>query len=154
MVAAGYYLPPQTPKEWNADCALVGKGDSALTYLARYLYRGVINESNILSLNGDQVTFQYKDSKTKQFKTITEHAADFLWRVLQHVLPKGFRRARCYGLLHGNAKSRLKRLQLMLKVHLLPIPAKQKKPVCCQQCHGEMELYLMRIGQREIISLS
>ena len=150
MCNAGYYLPAKTPKEWNADCEYVGKGDGALTYLARYLYRSVISEQNILNLNNGQVTFQYKESKSKQYQTITEPAVDFLWRVLQHVLPKGFRRARNYGFLHGNAKATLKRLQLMLKVKLKPIPSRQKKGVCCPQCQQEMQLYMMRIGKHLI----
>lgn len=151
LSASGYYLPPKTPTSWVADCHHVGKGDSALTYLARYLYRGVINENNILSIHHDQVTFQYKDSQTKQYKTITEHATAFLWRILQHVLPKGFRRARNYGFLHGNAKRTLKRLQLMLHVVLPPITAAPKQGVCCPQCQAHMTLYLMRRGQRVII---
>jgi hypothetical protein len=148
MCNAGYYLPAKTPKAWNADCEYVGKGDSALTYLARYLYRSVISEQNILSLDNGQVTFRYKESKSKQYNPITEPAVDFLWRVLQHVLPKGFRRARNYGFLHGNAKATLKRLQLILKVILKPIPSRQKKEVCCPQCQHEMQLYMMRIGTR------
>jgi hypothetical protein len=35
-----------TAKKWNADCEHAGQGNSALTYLARYLYRGVISEKN------------------------------------------------------------------------------------------------------------
>ena len=151
LCASGYYLPPNPPTSWVADCHHVGKGDSALTYLARYLYRGVINENNILSIRHDQVTFQYQDSQTKQYKTITEHATAFLWRVLQHVLPKGFRRARNYGFLHGNAKRTLKRLQLMLHVVLPPIAVVPKQGVCCPQCKAHMTLYLMRRDQRVII---
>jgi hypothetical protein len=75
-----------------------------------------------------------------------------VWRVLQHVLPKGFRRARNYGFLHGNAKATLKRLQLILKVILKPVPTRQKKGVRCPQCQGEMQLYLLRIGTRLIIN--
>jgi hypothetical protein len=151
MKAASYYLPNKTPKEWNADCEYVGKGNEALTYLARYLYRGVISENNILALNNDEVTFQYKPSKSKTFKTITEHACKFLWRIIQHVLPKGFRRARNYGFLHGNAKATLKRLQLQLKVNLPPLQPVIKKPVCCDKCHQPMALYLMRIANRVIL---
>ena len=33
--------------------------------------------------------------------------ADFLWLVLQHVLPKGLRRARNFGFLHPTARARL-----------------------------------------------
>ena len=152
MVKAGYYLPANTPKEWIADCKYVGKGDGALTYLARYLYRSVISEQNILSLENGQVTFRYKESKSKQYQTITESAVDFLWRILQHVLPKGFRRARNYGFMHGNAKATLKRLQLILKVILKVAPVRDKKVVYCPQCQGEMDLYLLRIGTRLIIN--
>jgi len=151
MVAASYYLPSKTPTQWNADCDYVGKGNEALTYLARYLYRGVISENNILKLKNDEVTFQYKDSKSKTFKTITEHACQFLWRVIQHVLPKGFRRARNYGFLHGNAKATLTRLQLQLKAILPPLQPVSKKPVCCNKCHQPMMLYLMRIGNKIIL---
>ena len=146
MKQAHFYLPPKTPKSWVANCERVGRGDSALTYLARYLYRGVISENNILALKNDQVTFRYRDSETKKFKTITEPAIKFLWRILQHVLPKGFRRARNYGFLHGNAGRTLKRLQLLLKVMLVPEPVQLKKAICCPKCAGEMDLYRMRIG--------
>jgi hypothetical protein len=151
MKAASYYLPRKTPTQWNADCEYVGKGNEALTYLARYLYRGVISENNILALNNDEVTFEYKPSKSKTFKTITEHACKFLWRIMQHVLPKGFRRARNYGFLHGNAKATLKRLQLQLKVTLQPLQPVIKKQVCCDKCHQPMALYLMRIANRIIL---
>jgi hypothetical protein len=150
MAETGYYLPANTPKSWVADCEHVGSGDAALTYLARYLYRSVISEQNILRINNGKITFQYKESKSKQFKTITEPANAFLWRILQHVLPKGFRRARNYGFLHGNAKATLQRLQLILKVRLPFSAVKQKKTVCCPKCQHEMQLYIMRIGTRLI----
>jgi hypothetical protein len=38
--------------------------------------------------------------------------------VLQHTLPKGFRRARDYGFLHGNAKNLLILIQIVLKARL------------------------------------
>ena len=152
MSDSHFYLPPKTPEAWVADCEFVGKGDSALTYLARYLYRGVISENNILSVRNDRVTFQYKDSQTKQFNTVTEPATAFLWRILQHVLPKGFRRARDYGFLHGNARRTLRRLQLMLKVVLRrPVSTKRNHPVCCPKCQREMELFRLRIGTRIIL---
>lgn len=79
------------------DCKFVGAGDKALIYLGRYLYRGVIREKDILSCQNGKVTYRYQDSKTKRYKTRTVSGAKFLWLVLQHVLPKGFRRARNYG---------------------------------------------------------
>lgn len=132
---ANIVYPKNLPKKWIVQCQSVGKGEPALKYLARYLYRGAINENNILKVQDGMVTFRYKDSKTKQWKIREETAIKFLWLVLQHVLPKGLRRVRDYGYLHGNAKSLLNKIQLQLKVRLDNIKPKIKKEHCCPQCH-------------------
>jgi len=46
---------------------------------------------------------------------------DFLYLIMQHVLPKGFRRVRDYGFLHGNATKLLFLVQLVLQVVIQPI---------------------------------
>jgi Putative transposase len=46
----------------------------------------------------------------------TKTGEDFLHLILQHVLPKGLRRVRDYGFLHGNAKKLLSLVQLILHV--------------------------------------
>ena len=55
---AGLSIPKSVPKEWVVDCEHVGKGITALKYLSRYLYRGVISEKNIVSNQNGQVTFK------------------------------------------------------------------------------------------------
>jgi hypothetical protein len=87
-------ISPQTPKKWVVQCQSVGRGLPALQYLSRYLYRGVISNRNILSDDGQFVIFQYKDSDTSTLKTRRLRGEDFIALVLQHTLPKGFRRAR------------------------------------------------------------
>lgn len=57
--AQGFTLPDTLPREWVAQCENVGRGDQALTYLARYLYRGVLREQNILAYDGERVSLQY-----------------------------------------------------------------------------------------------
>lgn len=106
--------------------------------MARYLYRGIINEKNILKVHHGRVTFRYKDSQTKNWKTREETAVKFLWLVLQHVLPKGLRRVRDYGYLHGNAKPLLHAIQLQLKVSLSAIVDPVKKEHYCPHCHSVM----------------
>ena len=81
----------------------MGRGDKALTYLGKYLYRGVLQEKDILRCENGEVTFRYTEN-TGKVKTRTLPGAEFLWLLLQHVLPKGFRRARDYGFLHSNSK--------------------------------------------------
>ena len=59
-----------------------------------------------------QVTFRYRDSHTGKNTLRTVSGAHFLWLVLQHVLPKGFRRSRNFGLVHPNCRHR-QRLTLL-----------------------------------------
>ena len=106
IVQAGFSLPNHLPKQWVVQCKHVGRGLPALQYLSRYLYRGVISERNIIKDDGTHVTFRYLDSDTNTIKTRRSKGEDFLWLVFQHALPKGFRRARDYGFLHGNGPSR------------------------------------------------
>jgi putative transposase len=69
---AGFTLPADYPGRWVVHCKSVGTGDKALTYLGRYLYRGVISEKDILRCKNGQVTFRYRDSKTQcvQIRTV------------------------------------------------------------------------------------
>lgn len=94
IAQAGLPLPARPPVAWVVDCKSVGTGDKALVYLGRYLYRGVIAEKNIVAISGGQVSFRYQNAKTKKMELRTVPGAQFLWLVLRHVLPKGFRRAR------------------------------------------------------------
>ena len=58
--------PKNCPQKWVVDCKDAGKGDKALIYLGRYLYRGVIQEKDILKCENGKVTFRYLDSKSFQ----------------------------------------------------------------------------------------
>ena len=101
---AGLSIPKKVPVKWVVDCSHVGKGITALKYLSRYLYRGVISEKNIISNKDGKATFKYIESSTDDTQYRTLKGEDFLHLIMQYVLPKGFRRVRDYGFLHGNAK--------------------------------------------------
>ena len=60
ITQAGLALPKRYPTEWVVDCKSVGTGEKALIYLGRYLYRGVIQEKDILACQDGQVTFRYR----------------------------------------------------------------------------------------------
>ena len=133
-----FALPP-TPPRWIAHCKKIGRGLPALLYLSRYLYRGVISEANILSEQDGQITFGYRDNKqTKRTRTLS--APDFIKLVLQHVLPKGFRRVRDYGYLHGNTKQTLKRVQWALQVAAPVIEQRPRPAWHCKHCGGKMHI--------------
>ena len=87
--AQGLTVPLCLPERWVVDCKSVGNGEKALVYLGRYLYRGVIQERDILRCADSQVTFRYRDSASGKNTTRTVSGAHFLWLVLQHVKPQG-----------------------------------------------------------------
>ncbi len=123
------------------DCTKVGRGKPALQYLSRYLYRGVLPDKEIINVTQDEVTFRYKDSNTKQTQIRTLATLKFLWLIIQHVIPKGFRRVRDYGLLADANRKKLKEVQHLLAILLgcaLPeIDTVRTKAIklcaCCKQ---------------------
>lgn len=141
---AGLSIPRGLPEKWVADCAHVGQGLPALKYLSRYLYRGVIREKDILSCREGRVTFRYIESDTGETRYRTLKAEDFLWHVLQHVLPRGFRRVRNYGFLHGNAKALLSLVQLVLRVAIGAHNLRQRPVFTCPKCQSKMTIVAFR----------
>ncbi len=137
---AGLTMPTGVPEGWVVDCCHVGSGLPALKYLSRYLYRGVIAEKNIVSCRDGQVTFSYIESKTGQKRYRTLRGEDFLWLVLQHVLPKAFRRVRDYGFLHGNARKLLAVVQLVLRVLIEPRHPRPRPLFKCSRCKAPMKI--------------
>jgi hypothetical protein len=127
---------PDNPKKRVAHCKPVGEGTQAIQYLSRYLYRGVLSESQLVADDGNQVTFRYKDSQTGKRRTRTVRGETLLRLLLLHVLPKGFRRTRDYGFLHGNAKRRLQLLQYLLKIALPPAKPRERAKLNCPCCNA------------------
>lgn len=85
-------------KRWVVDLRPVGSGRAAFRYLAAYIFRVALSNKRILSLQDGIVTFQYEDAKTKRSRRQPLPAEQFISRFLQHVLPKGFRKVRYFGI--------------------------------------------------------
>lgn len=126
--------PAHTPQKWVVQCQKAGRGKETLQYLSRYLYRGVISNANLLEDDGDRITFRYRDSKSHDWKTRTLPGEAFIRLILLHVLPKGFRRVRDYGFLHGNAQQLLRIVQWVFRVAVPHQAMRPKARLCCRQC--------------------
>ena len=146
----GLALPASYPPTWVVDCKSVGTGEKALVYLGRYLYRGVIREKDIVRCKDGRVTFRYQDSTTKQWVLQTVSGAKFLWLVLRHVLPKGFRRARNFGFLHPNSKRLIRLLQLLIGLDPTRVLAliKKRPALRCPCCGAKMKVIETRLPPR------
>jgi hypothetical protein len=76
-----------------------------LAYLGRYTHRIAISNERIVAMDGDGVTFLYKDrADGGRRKLLTLPAESFLRRFLLHVLPRSFVRIRHYGLLANSVR--------------------------------------------------
>ena len=147
LAEEGLTLPADFPEKWVVDCKSVGNGQKALVYLGRYLYRGVIQERDIVSCNNGQISFRYRDSKTGKMALRTVSGATFLWLLMQHVLPKGFRRARNYGFLHPNCKRMIALLKLLVFKQPLrpPTPPTARPQLLCTCCGAPMVIVKRRL---------
>ena len=96
--------------------------EQVLSYLGRYTHRIAIANERIVSMDGGDVTFAYKDrADGDQRKLMTLPAESFLRRFLLHVLPRGFVRIRHYGLLANSVRrQRIALSRRLLGVHTQP----------------------------------
>ncbi|MGH8711258.1 MAG: IS91 family transposase [Burkholderiales bacterium] len=118
-------------QDWVVHCKPVGNGQTALRYLAPYIYRVALSNRRLIrmldtgSMESSQVTFQYRTSDTGQLKLCTLSAEKFMHRFLQHVLPRGFVKVRYYGFFGATLRTRLLALQQHLGKFTAPIPSEQ-----------------------------
>jgi hypothetical protein len=121
-----------------------------LKYLARYTHRVAISNSRLVALDGDRVTFTYKDySDAAGPKRMTLSAAEFVRRWATHVLPRGFVKIRHYGLLanrHREAKLAVCR-RLLVAARIGPVvPEAAVRPDPCPVCGCDRWVVVERFG--------
>jgi hypothetical protein len=110
-------------KPWVVHCKAVGSGQTALKYLATYVFRVGLSNNRLVKVADDQVTFRYQDSKTRKTRYCTLPVEEFIRRFLQHILPKGFVKVRYYGLFSPTHRPRLTQARLLLQSQLaMPDP--------------------------------
>ncbi len=88
-------------KSWVVYCKPpFGSPEQVLAYLARYTHRVAISNQRLIRLDGEGVTFTWKDyARGQRLQQMTLPGEEFLRRFLLHVLPDRFVRIRYYGLL-------------------------------------------------------
>ena len=129
--------------------------DQVLAYLGRYTHRIAIGNERIVSMDGEEVAFRYRDrADGDRRKLMTLHAEAFLRRFLLHVFPKGFVRIRHYGLLANSVRrNRIALCRRLLGVRdeaAAPVPPQRWEELllrltgedvtCCPQCGGRLRM--------------
>jgi len=145
--------------------AAFGGPAAVLRYLGRYTHRVAISNHRLISHEGDQVTFRWKDyAHGNKQRLMTLSADGFLRRFVQHVLPRGFVRIRQFGFLANGCRSRLIAVSCQLlaftpdirvPTNELPAKAAWKCPRCGAPMHIQQRLSALQLkGQCKFIDTS
>lgn len=150
-------VPPHLwGQDWVVHSQVVGNGQAALKYLARYIFRVAISNQRIIKVAEGKVTFRYTPSGSKKSKLCTLPAEEFIRRFLQHILPKGFVKVRYYGLFAPSQRHRLSQARRLLEAQSPPepqpvtepdpTPLEDKPPQLCPKCGQPMRRYKLKPG--------
>jgi hypothetical protein len=97
-----------------------GGPERVLKYLARYTHRIAISNRRLVSMDDQNVTFNWKDyAHGNRTRTLTLDGREFLRRFLLHAVPRGFMRIRHFGLLANRTRTE----NLAICRQLLGVPA-------------------------------
>lgn len=135
------------------DCEKLAK------YLGKYVVSPPISIKRIVNYDGSEVTYWYRDHKTGKKEVVTVDVLTFIGRMVQHILPKGFKRIRYYGIqatrtfekLKGLVDSALRLIGRVIKgIYRVVCKKKYRErykgvsgrdPFVCSKCGGEMILW-------------
>ena len=159
-LAQAHWLEPTPQKTWTqpwvVHCQHAGAGEKVLGYLARYAFRVAITNSRLESFADGRVTFRYRDNRTQQLQRVTLRAEDFIGRFMQHILPRGFPKVRCYGLASASRQKDREQARTLLRPDIatntndaktgvsLPATKGSAPPPLCPHC---------RIGHLIVVQL-
>jgi hypothetical protein len=133
--AKGVFLSSKT---WNVQLQHVGRGHTAVRYLARYVKRSAIGPHRLIGYdNHGNIRLHWTSSDTQKPGILALHPHEFIRRWLIHVLPKGFARVRHHGFMSSAATRTLQTIRLHLGADPKPEPKlPEAKPHTCPCCGG------------------
>jgi hypothetical protein len=123
--------------------------EEVIRYIGRYSKRACISEYKITHMEGEYITFKYKDNKNLDYngkpivKELTLHYKDFFSRLLQHVPLPYFRLVRYYGAYAARTKAILRKIYpycsqseepLIDEIEVYESP---NNPKICKNCNTE-----------------
>lgn len=123
--------------------------EEVIRYIGRYSKRACISEYKITNIDGENISFKYKDYKNLDFygkpieKELTLHYREFFPRLLQHVPLPYFRIVRYYGAYAARTKALLNKTDFKKKDETSKIEETEEiyelkeNPRICKNCNTE-----------------
>jgi hypothetical protein len=145
-------------RAWTVHVHQIGRGQHAVRYLSRYVYRVALTNHSLERFANGHVTFRYTHARTHETRLLTLPVQRFIARFLQHVLPRGFTKVRSYGLLSPARRNDLERARLLLELHtaathitphaaatpVTPSASSPRTP-CCPACQQPTLHFVQRL---------
>lgn len=145
--------PAQTPADRRQRLAALRRHDwvvyaktpmagpaAVLDYLSRYTHRTAVGNERLLGIEGEAVRLRVRASDTGGKRVVQIAGEEFIGRLLQHVLPSGFKRIRHYGLLAPAVKSE----RMSQARALLDMPQSQPQAI------EDAQAFMRRVAALEI----
>src|SRR6266849_4523077 len=132
---------------------------SVARYVAKYVVSPPIAVGRIERYDGERVTYHYRSHRTERVEHETVDVDTFIGRMVQHTLPKGFKRIRYYGVQATKTFAKVKVLirEALAKVEgvvkgavkiIARLTYRQRyaqstgrDPLICPHCRGEMGVW-------------
>jgi hypothetical protein len=132
---------------------------SVARYVAKYVVSPPISVRRIDRYDGERVTYHYRSHRTDRMEHETVAADTFIGRMIQHTMPKGFKRIRYAGV---QATKTFAKVKVMIQAALAKVEGVVKgaikiiarltyrqryaqstgrDPFRCPHCQGEMEVW-------------
>ncbi len=132
---------------------------SLARYVAKYVVSPPIAVRRIDHYDGERVTYHYRSHRTERVERETVDVDTFIGRMVQHTVPKGFKRIRYYGVQATKTFAKVKvviqaalaRVEGVVKgavqiIARLTYRQRYKQstgrdPLICPHCQGKMEVW-------------
>src|SRR5437879_5217578 len=140
---------------WARGITFVGR----YSYVAKYVVSPPIAVRRIDRYDGHRVTYHYRSHRTERVEHATVDVDTFIGRMVQHTMPKGFKRIRYYGV---QATKTFAKVKVVIQAALAKVEGVVKgavkiiarltyrqryekstgrDPLRCPHCRGEMGLW-------------
>jgi putative transposase/transposase-like zinc-binding protein len=122
-----------------------GGPEQVVRYLGRYTHHVAISNHRLVSFDGSNVTFRWRDyARGNKQRLMTVSAEEFIRRFLVHVLPKRFVRIRHFGFMANHQRSSSldlcrQRLEMAPVIRSTEI-ARAVSSWVCPRCGGTMTI--------------
>ncbi len=146
------HLKQVNEKDWQLHLEpAIDTPVQVIRYIGRYSKRACLSEHKITNIDGEYISFKYKDYKDRdenkkpKEKELSLHYSEFFPRLLQHVPAKYFRIVRYYGLYsnHGHIPE-----EYFYQGTETETNNKETDPLYCEYCKKKKELIHIHFDTR------